>query len=239
MKTIAITAATYGEISALAKAFQAQRQSGSLPWDTFVAEDSRKRITFIISGIGTSNASAAASLAAHLFAPQLLISTGCAGAYPGCGLEVGDLALATVEVFADEGVASPEGWRPLECIGIPLMERNGIHYFNEIPLSPHANSAALQLADSLGIALVAGTFLTVATCSGTTARGKELKSRFGGLCENMEGAAVALVAARYGIECLEIRGISNQVENRDITRWDIGLASVNCQNFVEQFIRNL
>ncbi len=239
MKTIAVTAATAVEISTLIEAFRAQRLPGSLPWDIFVAEDSSTRIIFIISGIGTANASAVAALVAQLFAPQLMITTGCAGAYPECGMEIGDLALATAEIFADEGVAIPEGWRPLEQIGIPLLERNGIRHFNEIPLSTHANRAAVQLAASLGIALVAGRFLTVATCSGTTARGRELKTRFGGLCENMEGAAVALVAARYGIECLEIRGISNQVENRDITRWDIGLASANSQHFIEQFLRNL
>lgn len=238
MKTIAVTAATPVELSALVKAFGAQRNPESLPWDIFVAQDSSSRIIFTISGIGTANASAAAALAAHLFAPQLMITTGCAGAYPGCGLNIGDIALATAEIFADAGVAIPEGWRTLEHIGIPLLEQNGNRYFNEIALSRQANRAALHLADSLGTALFPGKFLTVATCSGTTARGVELKNRFDGLCENMEGAAVALVAARYGIECLEIRGISNQVENRDISSWDVGLASAKAQLFLEQFIRN-
>jgi len=54
----------------------------------------------------------------------------------------------------------------------------------------------------------------------------------------MEGAAVALMAARYGIECLELRGISNQVEDRDRTRWNINLAVANSQRFLEKFLRN-
>jgi futalosine hydrolase len=54
----------------------------------------------------------------------------------------------------------------------------------------------------------------------------------------MEGAAVALIAARYGIDCMELRGISNYVEDRDITKWDISLAAANSQRFLEQFIRN-
>ena len=239
METIAVTAATPLEISALIEAFQAQRYPAPLPWDIYVAEEASRKIIFSISGIGTSNAAAASALLAHLFAPGLLITTGCAGAYPGCGLGIGDIALATSEVFADEGVVIPEGWRSLRQIGIPLLERNGRRFFNEIPLTAQVTSAAEKVAEHLGIAAPAtGRFLTVATCSGTTARGTELQERFDGICENMEGAAVALVAARYGIACMELRGISNYVEERDRARWDIHLAVVNSQRFLEQFIRD-
>lgn len=238
MKTIAVIAATPVEASALVEAFHAQRHPVSLPWDIFVAEEASTKIIFCISGIGTSNASAATAIVAHLFTPDLLVTTGCAGAYPGCDLVIGDLSLATSEIFADEGVVIPEGWRSLEEIAIPLLERNGSRYFNEIPLSQQANRAALQLAKRLNVTLTAGRFLTVATCSGTIARGQELKIRFAGICENMEGAAVALVAARFGIECMELRGISNFVENRNIARWNISLAAENSQRFIEQFIRN-
>lgn len=239
MKTIAVIAATQFEISALIEAFQAQRHPASLPWEIFVAEEVSLQLLFVISGIGTSNASAASAVAAQLFAPDLIISTGCAGAYPGYGLKIGDLAVATTEVFADEGVVTPEGWQSLEHIGIPLLERKGTRYFNEIPLSPAANAAAAEIAEQIGIApIAAGRFLTVASCSGTNARGTELKARFGGICENMEGAAVALMATRYDIECLELRGISNYVEDRDRTRWDLSLAAANSQRFLANFIRN-
>ncbi len=239
MRTIAVTAATPLEISALVEAFQARQHRVSLPWDIFIADEGSTKIIFSVSGIGTSNASAATALVAHLFTPDLLINTGCAGAYPGSGLQIGDISLATTEVFADEGVVTPEGWHSLERIGIPLLDRNGKRFFNEIPLSPRANAAALQVAEQLGIKpLETGRFLTVATCSGTKARGTELEDRFGGICENMEGAAVALIAARYGIECMELRGISNYVEDRDTTRWDISFAAAKSQRFLEQFIRN-
>ncbi|MRR05646.1 MAG: futalosine hydrolase [Deltaproteobacteria bacterium] len=239
MSTIAVIAATPRELSALIEAFQAQRHPVKLPWDIFVTVRTAATIIFTISGIGTSNASAATALVAQLFTPDLFITTGCAGAYPGVGLEIGDISLATSEVFADEGVVTPEGWRSLEQIGIPLLERDGRRFFNEIPLSLGANAAALELAAQLGTAtLTTGRFLTVAACSGTTARGTELRERFGGICENMEGAAVALVAARYGIECMELRGISNFVEDRDCSRWNLNLAAANSQRYLEQFIRN-
>ena len=55
----------------------------------------------------------------------------------------------------------------------------------------------------------------------------------------MEGAAAAQVALRYGVDCLEIRGISNMVEDRDLLRWNISLAVENAQSFVLKFIEAL
>jgi futalosine hydrolase len=52
----------------------------------------------------------------------------------------------------------------------------------------------------------------------------------------MEGAAAALVALQYGIDCLEVRGISNLVEDRDLSRWNIQLAVEQAQRFVYRYI---
>jgi futalosine hydrolase len=75
-----------------------------------------------------------------------------------------------------------------------------------------------QLADR-GIQSLAGPFVTVSTCSGTAARGAVLERRFGAICETMEGAAYAHVARLYGVPYLEVRGISNLVEDRDVAVW--------------------
>ncbi|MBI4710197.1 MAG: hypothetical protein HY759_03720 [Nitrospirae bacterium] len=81
-----------------------------------------------------------------------------------------------------------------------------------------------------------GAFVTVSTSTGTNKRAKELEKRFNAICENMEGAAVAHVCAMYGIPMLEVRGISNIVEDRDRDKWDIKTASENCQKFILNFI---
>jgi futalosine hydrolase len=41
----------------------------------------------------------------------------------------------------------------------------------------------------------------------------------------MEGAAYAHVAARYALPFLEVRGISNVVEDRDLSRWQLDAAA--------------
>jgi futalosine hydrolase len=237
MRNIVILAATAGEILRLADSFQGKREPSRSPWSVVSAQLGFKRLYFVVTGAGLANAAAATTSMIHLFPPDLIVATGCAGAYPGSGLAIGDLALATSEVFADEGVADLAGWQGLEYMELPLMERNGSRFFNEIPLSTKAADHAMSTAHRNGVILNRGKFLSVSTCSGTRTRGRELRDRFGGICENMEGAAVALVAARYGIDCLEVRGISNQVEDRDLSRWDIPLAVANAQDFIGQLIR--
>jgi futalosine hydrolase len=55
----------------------------------------------------------------------------------------------------------------------------------------------------------------------------------------MEGAAVALVCLRSGIECLEIRGVSNMVEERDLRTWNIPAAVEAAQRFVINYIEEI
>ena len=64
-----------------------------------------------------------------------------------------------------------------------------------------------------------GTFITVNAVSGTRARGENLRQQWQGLCENMEGASIARVAESFALPFLEVRCISNMVENRNPQNW--------------------
>jgi futalosine hydrolase len=52
----------------------------------------------------------------------------------------------------------------------------------------------------------------------------ELKSKFSGQVESMEGAVVFYVCNWMGVSCFQIRAISNFVEPRDSAKWNIPLA---------------
>ena len=45
---------------------------------------------------------------------ESVLMIGCAGVYPGLGLAVGDVAIASEERYAEFGVESTGGWRPFE-----------------------------------------------------------------------------------------------------------------------------
>jgi futalosine hydrolase len=55
----------------------------------------------------------------------------------------------------------------------------------------------------------------------------------------MEGASVAQICARYGVPLLELRGISNMVEDRNPDAWEKELAAANCQKVVMEILRGL
>ena len=90
-----------------------------------------------------------------------------------------------------------------------------------------------------GFNVESGNFVTVSAASGTRKRAEELRKKFSALCENMEGAAIAQVCAIYNIPVFEIRGISNIAGIRDRRRWNLSLASENCQKVGLEMIKHL
>jgi futalosine hydrolase len=239
MKPVIITAATPRELALLVTALEGRERFLSAHRDAYRGEIEGRPVILAVTGIGKVNAAVAVTALLERFDTELLISAGCAGAYRGSGLAVGDLAVATVEVSGDEGVLAPDGWHTLELIGIPAVERKGDAFFNRFPLTRWALDKAVFVAGTAGVALHQGVFVTVSTVSGTLDRGDELQLRFGGICENMEGAAAAQAALLYGVDCMEIRGVSNLVEDRDLSRWDIQAAADRAQEFIIRFIGSL
>lgn len=191
------------------------------------------------SGIGKANAAATTALLLENLRPEAVLCFGCAGAYLHSGLNVGDLVLASEEIYGDEGVAAPNGFLDMQEMGFPLVEHRGEKWFNCFPADPdllgHAQRVIGSAAD-VRCRVAVGALVTVSTCSGVAAVGRQLAERTGGLAENMEGAAVAQLCARYGTPFLEVRGISNLVEDRDLARWDLPAATAAAQEAVRTLL---
>ena len=192
----------------------------------------------LVSGIGQVNTARAltAYFERHTPRPDYLIMGGCAGAFKGSGLNIGDVCFATEEIYADTGVNSPDGFLGLEATGIPLAEIKGAKYYNRFPIP--ALSDKIEHTMFLFI-ISAGPFATVSAVTGTEAAAAGMEKRWGAVCENMEGAAAAHVSLQYGVPFAEVRGISNMVEDRDRSRWDINTACANCAVIIKKLVENL
>ena len=166
-----------------------------------------------VAGVGAANAAHALTLEIEAARPRAAALFGVGGAFPQSGLPVGAAAVATEEIYGDLGADSPDGWLSLERLGFPAVSGPPPLY-NRFPMDMRL---ARRAAKASGAALAP--FVTVSTCAGTEKRASELYDRFGASVENMEGAAAAHVCALYGLPLLEVRGISNIVENRDRSRW--------------------
>lgn len=195
-----------------------------------------RQVLLCVGGMGKVNAAHAAALMIAEFSPDSLLIFGVGGAYPASGAVVGDIALAQVEIAGDEGVLTNDGFKDMEYIGIPLLKTATSVIFTTYtapePLLKRALHSLITSSAPGRTDVHFGHFVTLSTCTGTTARARELEERYRGLCENMEGAAAAQVAELHGIPWLEVRGISNIVEDRDMQKWDIPKAAEAAQKAV-------
>lgn len=193
-----------------------------------------REILLCISGMGKVNAAHAATLLLTRYAPEALIIFGTGGAYPASGARIGDVAVAKEEIAGDEGVLTADGFKDTEYMGIPLLKTATTMLYNIYPAAESLLKRALrELAlREEGGRVLEGTFVTLSTCTGTSTRATELEKRYNGLCENMEGAAVAHVATLHQVPWIEVRGISNLVEDRDLKKWDIPGAAEAAQKAV-------
>jgi futalosine hydrolase len=126
-----------------------------------------------------------------------------------------------------------QGFLDMESLGLPTIEKAGRRHFNRFPTSPllrkSAEAILAQTAEAGGKTCRTGPFVTVSTCSGLAEAGRTLARRTGGICENMEGAAVAQVCTLHDVPFLELRGVSNLVEDRDLSRWDLAAGAQAAQ----------
>lgn len=193
----------------------------------------------VITGIGAVNTSHALTrqLATHP-SPSLVIQTGIAGAYVPAGVSVGSVVLANEEIYADVGVMTTDGWRSAEEIGIPLVEASATRpaRFNSFPSDAHLVMRASAICGSR--VARTGRFLTLSQVTGVRTLGDALHERFGALCESMEGAAAAHVCALHDVPFLEVRGISNLVEDRDRSKWRIEEAAEAAQSVVRHLLEH-
>lgn len=193
-----LTAATAMELAPLEKALGQGR--GGAPCD------------FLRCGVGPVAAAAtvAGYLACRAGEYAGVILTGVAGAYPG---EAGllDICLATREVLGDFGISAGHGAEPFTHPGLDAE--------CSFPLDSALLHRAERFLKGQGLPFHCGAFVTVNAATATLERGLALSRRHQGLCENMEGAAVALACRNLRLPLLEIRCISNMVEDRDLSRW--------------------
>ncbi|MFH2122939.1 MAG: futalosine hydrolase [Pseudomonadota bacterium] len=145
-----------------------------------------------------------------------VLNFGVAGAYlpasssKGGNASLLDLCLAEQECLGDFGICYADHLEALD-------EKFGAG--TVFPLDQSLLHRAGEILDGHQISYRCGNFVTVSAVSATRERGTMLAGRFEGLCENMEGAAVARVCADFSLPLLEVRSISNLVEDRDLRHW--------------------
>ncbi|MFA6284871.1 MAG: futalosine hydrolase [Desulfurivibrionaceae bacterium] len=161
---------------------------------------------------------------------SLVLNFGVAGAYVGSGADLLDICLAESEVMGDFGICHAERIEPFDG------QVAGRAVF---PLDSRYLAQAAEILGAQESGCKKGVFVTVNGVSATAARGALLRAAHNGLCENMEGGAVARVCEEFAIPCLEVRCVSNMVEDRNSANWQLAAAVRKCGQAVSLLVDHL
>jgi futalosine hydrolase len=181
-----------------------------------------RSLSLLQTGVGVVNAAFALTRFLSRHDVRAVVSCGIGGAYPGSGLEPGDVASAESETYGDLGADSPHGFLDMQALGFPVIASDP-PLFNRLPLDlfPTARRAP---------------FVTLSTCTGSDENAAGLVRRTGGAVESMEGAAIVHVARLMGVKVGEVRGISNACGDRDRTRWKLRESAAAARSAVVAWI---
>jgi len=161
--------------------------------------------------------------------PDWIVNIGIAGAYPGSGLSIGDIARVRSEQFGDVGFELPE-----EPWFRPILDTEFAAGYHRIALE-HNPMFRIDVPD---LKVVETDALTVSTCTGSERTGRMREQLFAVQIETMEGAAVALAAVEASIPVCEIRAISNIASSRDMRPSNIRLAIDNLSTYLQAWRSN-
>ncbi len=134
---LAILGATRGEIALLSGSFGPSISSkiAGNPFSTYFYRDLKLLIG--TTGIGKVNAAATAAAALTSFRAAEVWNVGCAGAYGGSGLEIGDVLITETCICADEGILRKEGPMSTSSLGIPLVLKDAQRFYDRFPLDEY------------------------------------------------------------------------------------------------------
>jgi futalosine hydrolase len=176
-------------------------------------------IDLLVAGVGSiSTAWAMKQWISVHEKPDLAINAGIAGSYKDEFLP-GDVVMPVTDCFADAGVEDGDNFFTLSEAGLSNAD--------EIPFRK-----GILYADNDYLVKIRGLVkqvraITVNTATGSEATRLKLSKKFNPDIETMEGATFFYICSLENIPFMAFRAISNKVEPRDKSKWNISLAIDN------------
>jgi len=182
-------------------------------------------IEFLVTGIGIHATTYCLTKYLILNKPDLVINIGICGSF-NRELNIGDIVNITEEQFGDLGIIEKNNFCTL--FDFEFLNPNQFPYNNQKLISNFENVNNFEIKHAKGI--------TVNTCSGEETQIQQRIEKFNSDVESMEGAAVFYVCLNENIPVIQIRAISNYVEERNKLNWNIPLALQNLTKTIKLYL---
>lgn len=177
-----------------------------------------RHIDVLITGVGMASAAFQMGKIPPL-KYNALIQAGIAGSFSK-QLKLGTVCRVSEDCFSELGADSAEGFITADAMNVPMNYK--------FTLSPPSQLILPEWIKVKGI--------TVNTVSGQDASIALLRTRFNPDIESMEGASFAMACKYLNYQGLQVRAISNFIENRNSNAWNIPLAINQLNNQLIELI---
>lgn len=162
--------------------------------------------------------------------PDLALNAGMAGSYKD-EFDIGDVVMPVTDCFADAGIEDGDNFLTLSEAGLTSAD--------EFPYSNGFLFADTRYSVQMKRLLKPVRAITVNTATGSEAGRRKLLQKFNPDIETIEGATFFYICARENIPFLALRAISNRVEPRNKSNWNIALALDNLSEKINEVLNTL
>ena len=205
MPKILIVSATCAELKPLLTENKISAAEGP---GQFLTSTVTPDLYFLITGAGMVNTAFELGklIGAHF---DLAINAGVAGSFTR--FEIGQVVNVTRDCFCELGAEDGKNFIPMDELGLGFQHVSVAH--------PFENDLVRSIPQTNGI--------TVNTVHGNEKSINRVIDRYQPHIESMEGAAFVHAANAFGWKALQLRAISNLVEKRNRSSWNLELAIRN------------
>ena len=189
-------------------------------------------VVVVQCGIGKVNAGLCVQILCDLFDVTHLINTGVAGSLDE-EINVGDVVVSIDAMYHDMDVTGL-GYVPGQ---VPQMDV--LSFAADPMLREAAVKACREAAPEIGV--FEGRVVSGDQFICDRAKKNEIKKTFGGLCTEMEGAAIAQAAYVNGVPFVIVRAISDKADESVIVAYDVfeAQAAKHCTSIIEHMVKSL
>jgi len=159
---------------------------------------------------------------------DLVIQAGIAGSFTH-RLNLSEVGVVTQDTFGDIGIEEDGKFQTLS--EKEFADKNDFPFTNGWLANPNSIFNKINLPSAIG--------LTVNKVTGNKFQNEVTKEKFSADIETMEGAAFHYVCLHQQINFLQLRSISNEVGERDKTKWKTKEAINNLNDELFKIIKNL
>ncbi len=159
--------------------------------------------------------------------PDFIVQCGIAGTYSN-SIAIGKTVVVYSECLGDTGAEDHEKF--IDIVELGFLQKDTFPFSNGLLVNESAiNINGLKTVKGMTVNLTAGNEQTI----------KLRTAKFHPDIETMEGACLHYVCLQEKIPFMQFRGISNRVEPRDKSKWELHEALKNCHEEVIKFIHQL